>query len=304
MGSRHIDYIKKIFKLIAQGFGFAAGIASLFAIFLALYGTEETKAVFKTILNDVYTNNTVLKASLWITLLIVIIAAFICTLYIIKTKQSLSREYDNNNNGLKRITNLLEQERNLGILAINLRNSSNYSADAYKKIFKRTCEELIISGHSLNKTINKKKSDDLRNEFMATIIRLIEKEHEVKILLMKTNENPQRIEKRKEFTIFIKELYEKLSTKKIKNDIISRNLLVKETEFLPYYIVKNEDKFHIAHYVFGEYSDYSDGKMYIFEVSEHFGYGKYCYDDFNSFFSSKAEFIMEYRDLFEGKSDA
>jgi hypothetical protein len=44
--------------------------------------------------------------------------------------------------------------------------------------------------------------------------------------------------------------------------------------------------------------------MYVFEADSNFGYGKYCYDDFNSFFNETAVFIAEYRDMFRSDADA
>jgi hypothetical protein len=41
--------------------------------------------------------------------------------------------------------------------------------------------------------------------------------------------------------------------------------------------------------------------MYIFEVDSDVGYGRYCYEDFSSFFDKTAEFIADYRKLFKGE---
>ena len=296
--SKFISQVLKFFKVVLKGLLAISVAASIISVLIGIYGPERIRDIVKEISNDFLALKTIFQISFTVALLSVIIAAFLCVMYANKTYQSLTSVSEKNDKRLNSIQDLLEREKNLGILAINSRRSSKYSNDSYKLLFNRTNEELIISGHSLNKTINKKTSVVLRDEFIATIIRLLENKRVVKILLVKPHESKERIEKRKEFDDFVNELYGKLKAKNIQNKTIRDHLHIKETDFLPHYIVKNEYILYIAHYTFGEYMDSSDGKMYIFEAVSDFGYGQYCYDDFISCFD-KSEYIQQYRNMIE-----
>ena len=124
----------------------------------------------------------------------------------------MSREYEKNDDCLKRILTLLQSEKNLGVLSMDLRTSPKYNNDIYKRIYKNTLKELVISGHSLNKTINTKKRDDLRDEFMDAIIRLVKNNCFVRILLLKVNQSDELKNKRRELDDFVREVYKKLGT--------------------------------------------------------------------------------------------
>jgi hypothetical protein len=238
----------------------------------------------------------------------VFFASIVFIRFAINTQQKLGKEYENNNKKLKEIQDLLGNKFNLGIINISLRGNPGFDPDAYKTIFQSASDELIISGHSLNKTVNKKNAD-VRETFINAIIRLVEKNSPndrhsaVKILLSKVNGSEDLKIKRETFNDFIKEVYEKLIDRKVTNECIIRNLLIKEADFLPYYIVKSGNKLHIEHYTFGEYAEKKNKKeCYVFEANPNLGYGQYIYNDFNTYFSNADEtnFITEYRDMFNG----
>lgn len=296
--------IAKFLKLAGKVAAFFVGAVTIFMAFFTIYGPENMRNILKAILDDYLTLKTVFQIAFSVALVFVTIAAILCVWYTTKTYHSLTREYRNNNDHLKQIKDLLEREKNLGILAINPRYTTQYSNAAYKRIFGNTNEELIISGHSLNKTINKRNNPDLRDEFMTTIIRLIENKRDIKILLLNPSNSQELIEKRKEFDDFVDELYGKLKIKGIQNETIRKYLHIKETDVLPYYIVKTEHLLYIAHYTFGDYMNNADDRMYIFEATDNFGYGKYCYDDFISCFDRKAVSIEQYQKMLEGDKNA
>jgi hypothetical protein len=295
---------KRILKVLGSGVAGFGFFATVFSLFLGIYGPEKIKAAFISIFDDFAVTRAILQVTFSVTLLIVIFAAVFCMVQIGKIRQILGSEYENNEKHLKEIFNFLEKEKALGIVAINLRKSVNYTNDSYKRIFQNTSKELVISGHSLNKTISTTKSSDLRYAFMDAIIRLIKNNCSVKILLVKPFQSEERKRKRKEFTKFIEETYKKLRDKEISPELIFNNFFIKEIDFLPYYIVKNESILHIAHYTFGEYISSDDSKMHIFEATSNIGYGEYCYSDFISCFDSKAEYIEQYREMFKREANA
>ena len=311
--SKKIDILKKIGKVIAQTIAVIIGAITILSLFVGIYGSEAVFNSLESFFEGIFSSRLFLQINFFLTLVVVVVTSVLLNINIFKIRKKLhddSNENGNkfqemikslehtkseNENQLQKILTLIEKEQTLGIISIYLRNGNGrYTHDTYKKIFKSTQSELIISGHSLNKTINNEKYYDLRNEFTNAIIRLIAKDCNVKILLLKPNNDELRA-KREKFISFVKDTYEKLKSEKIANDIINRNFLIKETENLPYYIVKNEDILHIGHYTFGE----SQNNMYIFEATYNIGYGKYCYDDFLSFFN-ETDFISECQVILEG----
>jgi len=300
-------FLKTTVKLLGMGLTVIVGGASILGLLIAIFGKEEVFVEIVLILESIFNSRTFLQISFIIVGSAVFFASIICIISIKRAQQKLGNEYDNNNKKLIEIQNLLGNKFNLGIINIGLRGEPSFSPDVYKTIFQSASDELIISGHSLNKTVNKK-NDDVRDEFMNAIIRLIEKNSPtdrnsaIKILLSKINGSEELKIKRKTFDLFIKEVYNKLKEKRISDECISRNLLIKEAKYLPYYIVKSENKLHIGHYTFGEYTEGKKKVCYVFEVNPNLGYGEYHYNDFISFFNNEDEtnFITEYRDMFKG----
>jgi hypothetical protein len=282
--------------------------ATILSLLIGIYGQEETFNKIKSILENIFNSRTFLQVSFIVVGGIVFLASIIFIKFSIDIKQKLGNEFDNNNKILKNIQDLLGNKFNLGIINIGLRGELSFNPDAYKTIFQCASDELIISGHSLNKTVNKK-NDDVRDAFMNTIIRLVEKNTPVdrngavRILLSKINGSEDLEKKRKTFDIFIKEVYDILKAKGIPDECIARNLLIKETNFLPYYIVRSGNRLHIGHYTFSEYLETKKKICYVFEVNPNLGYGEYYYNDFISYFNNEEEtdFITEYRNMFKGK---
>jgi hypothetical protein len=286
-----------IWKTAGFILGSAAMLATFLSVVITIYGPEKTYNKLVDILNDIFNSRITLQILFIVILATIVITAILCIKWIRDIKQQLSSEYKKNDDLLEEISRLLRDEKNLGILRMDLRNK--YDNDTYKTIYRNTFEELIISGHSLNKTINIQKKDDLRDEFMNVIIRLVKNDRPVKILLLKINQSDELKNRRIAFDDFVHAVYKELINQNVNSDRISRSLLIKETDFLPYYIVKTESVFHIGHYTFGEYTDDSQKNMYIFEADSTIGYGRYCYEDFNSFFDTRADFITDYRNLFK-----
>jgi hypothetical protein len=217
-----------------------------------------------------------------------------------KIKENIREANKENSNSLQKIEFILEKEKSLGILSIDPRSS--YTNDKYKHIFKNTYDELVFSGLTLYNTINKEKYDDLREIFMSTIIRLIKNNKPIKILLLKSTQE-EVAKRRREFTEFVEKTCEKLRSEKVTDRQIKERFLIKESEYLPYYIVKNENILHIGHYTFEKFSENSQSKMCIFDVNEECDYGKYYYGDFKKFFEDSAYFTPEYNNIVKAKDE-
>lgn len=296
--------LRKIGKLVTKICVFLVGLATILSLLIALIGRNELYQYIINAFDVVFGIRILLLLSILIVAISLSVASFICIKAILYIQKKLTSEYENNDKKLKEIRNLLSDEKNLGILNIGLRGKPGFASDDFKTILQSTTKELIISGHSLNKTVNKK-NDDVRCEFMNTVIRLVEKDCSVKILLSKINGSEELEKKRYIFDAFVKEVYDKLKAKKVSNEFIQRNFLIKEANILPYYIIKSENKLHIGHYTFGEYNT-NEKKLvcFVMEVNPNIGYGEYYYKDFISFFNSEeADFIDDYRELFKSVKD-
>ena len=294
-----MDFLKKLVGFLARS---TLGLFTILSLVVAIYGPEAFFKNLSDFFEELFNSRIILQISFLAILILLIFIAYYFVINISNIKKALINEHNKNNNTLERMISLLEKEKNIGISSIELRDSIKYDNDKYKAIFQNTSSELIISGHSLNKTINKDIKDDLRNEFMRAIIRLVKKNCPVKILVLKPKQQ-ELIKKREQLAEFIKEVYDKLKSEGVSNDIILNCFLIKETEYLPYYIVKNEYIFHIGHYTFDEYTSNSQKYSSLVEANSGFGYGKYWYNDFESFFGNSAIFISEYRNLFKGNSN-
>lgn len=191
--------------------------------------------------------------------------------------------------------NIQEKMAAHGIYDICLRE--NYNNDFYKNIYANTTKNLIISGHSLNNTINKAKYIDLRNVLRDAIIRVLRNGGTVKILLQTTIQNDiSSYKKREWFNDFINELVDTIITQSKRENwgnvkTFRDRLLIKQIEDLRYLIVQTDHTTLISHYKMGQYND--NKNIYIFNVDPDEKFGACYLDDFNYVFDKCSNFVEE-----------
>jgi hypothetical protein len=203
--------------------------------------------------------------------------------------KSVKQEMDNFleiNKGCNKIKDYFVTTITYGINSIKPKDA--YSHDFFKELYSRTNKELVISGHSLNNTINMQRRSDVRIAFKKAILRIIENKGIVKILLKTVGpDNPKS--KRDNFIKFIKEVQTEI-TKKNPNidleEIMNTYLLIKEVSYIGYYVVQNEDISLIGHYKISE-----DKNIYTIDVNRDIGYGNCYINDFELVFNEKANLI-------------
>lgn len=114
------------------------------------------------------------------------------------------------NKGCNKIKDYFVTSITYGINSIKPKDA--YSHDFFKELYSRTNKELVISGHSLNNTINMQRRSDVRIAFKKAILRIIENKGIVKILLKTVgSDNPKS--KRDNFIKFIKEVQNEIMQK-------------------------------------------------------------------------------------------
>ncbi len=182
-----------------------------------------------------------------------------------------------------------------GIVDMRLRD--DYNNDFYKTIYSRTANTLIISGHSLNNTINSKKAADLRHAFMRAIIQVLRNDGTVKILLQNvdTNDDIAR-SKRNNFISFISDLTAQIARISVKEnwkniDAIGEHLLIKQINDLRYFIVQTDTIALISHYKMAQHSE--NKNIYVFQVDPNGNFGSLYLNDFDYVFDKKSMFIEE-----------
>lgn len=145
-------------------------------------------------------------------------------------------------NNIKQIYRYREQMQNCGILEVHERQ--HYNNDYYRNLYGLTKKEIIITGHSLNTTINSETAGDLRIAFKAAVIRVLIQKGTVKILLQTPNRSRGALKKRDNFEKFLREVVEELDSKagisqeELKE--MKQNLIIKQVSSLRYFIVQTE----------------------------------------------------------------
>ena len=182
----------------------------------------------------------------------------------------------------------LDAELTLGIGSIKIRES--YSNKYYIDFYRKAEKLLVISGHSLNKVIDREVVPDLRNAFKEAIIRVISKEGYVKILLQKVQEEDQVYAKRASLMGFIKEVVNEVPAEKL-SKVLAENFLVKEAKYLPYSVAQNDETTLIAMYKMKEIRGTANRDIYVLNVNKTIGYGKCYIDDFHIVFDREATAI-------------
>ncbi len=196
---------------------------------------------------------------------------------------------------LKTIENMQTKMSKYGIIDMRMRD--DYNNDFYKTIYSRTANILIISGHSLNSTINPKKAADLRQAFMRAIIQVLRNDGTIKILLQSVAPNDSAAEsKRSNFMSFIADLTDRIvrisSKENWKNiDIIAEHLLIKQIDYLRYFIVQTDTTALISHYKMAQHNE--NKNIYVFQVDPHGSFGTLYLNDFDYVFDKKSTFIEE-----------
>lgn len=196
---------------------------------------------------------------------------------------------------IKNFENIQLKMATYGIFDVDLRES--YSNEFYKRIYQNTTKNLIISGHSLNNTINKNKSADLRSVLKKAIIRVLKNGGTVKILLQTVIPGDgAAVKKRNGFNEFIKELVENIiaaSNTEHWNDAktIPERLLIKQIDDLRYLVIQTDYITLISHYKMRKYND--NKNIYVFTVDPDEKYGACYLEDFNYVFDKCSNFIDE-----------
>lgn len=207
-----------------------------------------------------------------------------------------ARLLDNNvkcRDNLKAIESMQAKMSKYGIIDVRVRD--DFNNNFYKTIYSRTMNTLIISGHSLNNTINPRKVADLRQAFIKAIIQVLRNDGMVKILLQSVEPNDNVAQsKRNNFISFVEDLVNQIARTSIREkwkniDAICEHLLIKQIDDLRYFIVQTDATALISHYKMAQHNE----NIYVFQVDPSGSFGSLYLNDFDYIFDRRSTFIEE-----------
>jgi len=203
----------------------------------------------------------------------------------------------------KRLVDFYKQFNDFGIISIKPR--SDYNNDYYVKFYQQTNDKIVISGHSLNTTIDNNNHKDISSAFMQAIKRVLRNGGKVKILLQKLDSDGDTI-KRKNFLDFLDELIRQILKECVNwenKETLNDRLLVKEVPVLRYYVVQNENYTQIAHYKLNNFVHNDNKSIFVFDIDPEGIYAKCYIKDFHQVFDGaelvpgSEEFINKLRQV-------
>ena len=132
---KFILIFKNFTKIVKEAVGLFLFVVAILSLFLAIYGPEKVYNKLVAILDDIFNSRISLQIMFIAILAVIVITAIVCIKWVHNIKWQMSREYEKNDDCLKRILTLLQSEKNLGVLSMDLRTSPKYNNDIYKRIW-------------------------------------------------------------------------------------------------------------------------------------------------------------------------